>query len=70
MPPRDYVRPDFRDSIPVLYDIEADPGETNNLRRFNPDVVNQIEETDRPVQIERVTSRRYRGKPRALSAGC
>ena len=43
MPPRDYVRPGFRDSIPVLYDIEADPGETNSRRRFNPDVLNQIE---------------------------
>ena len=43
MPARDYVRLGFRDSIPVLYDIETDPGETNNLRRFNPDVVNQIE---------------------------
>lgn len=38
-----YVRPGFRDSVPVLYDIEADPGETNSLRRFNPDVVSQIE---------------------------
>jgi arylsulfatase A-like enzyme len=33
-----YVRPGFRDSIPVLYDLEADPGETNTLRRFNPDI--------------------------------
>ena len=38
-----YVRPGFRDSIPVLYDIEADPGETNTLRRFNPDVVTLLE---------------------------
>lgn len=38
-----YVRPGFRDSIPVLYDLEADPGETNTLRRFNPDVVNTLE---------------------------
>ena len=38
-----YVRPGFRDSVPVLYDLEADPGETNSLRRFNPDVVSQIE---------------------------
>jgi arylsulfatase A-like enzyme len=38
-----YVRPGFRDSIPVLYDIEADPGETNSLRRFNPDVVSTLE---------------------------
>lgn len=38
-----YVRPGFRDSVPVLYDLEADPGETNSLRRFNPEVVSQIE---------------------------
>lgn len=38
-----YVRPGFRDSVPVLYDIEADPGETNTLRRFNPDVVTTLD---------------------------
>ena len=27
-----YIRPGFRDSVPVLYNIEADPGETRNLR--------------------------------------
>jgi arylsulfatase A-like enzyme len=38
-----YVRPGFRDSVPVLYDIEADPGETNTLRRFNPDIVTALD---------------------------
>jgi len=38
-----YVRPGFRDSIPVLYDLEADRGETNTLRRFNLDVVATLE---------------------------
>lgn len=38
-----YVRPGFRDSVPVLYDLEADPGESNNLRRFNIDLVAQLE---------------------------
>ena len=38
-----YVRPGFRDSIQLLYDLEADPGETNSLRRFNLDIVNQLE---------------------------
>lgn len=33
-----YIRPGFRDSVPVLYDLEADPGETNNLRRVQPDI--------------------------------
>lgn len=38
-----YVRPGFRDSVPVLYDLEADPGETNTLRRFNPDLVTALD---------------------------
>ena len=38
-----YVRPGFRDSIPVLYDLEADPGETNTLRRFNPDITTALD---------------------------
>ena len=38
-----YVRPGFREAVPVLYDIEADPGETNTLRRFNPDIVNTLD---------------------------
>ena len=38
-----YVRPGYRDSVPVLYDLEADPGETNSLRRFNLDLVNTLE---------------------------
>ena len=38
-----YIRAGFRDSIPVLYDIEADPAETNSLRRFNPDIVNLLD---------------------------
>ncbi len=38
-----YVRPGFRDSIPVLYDLEADPGETNTIRRFNLDTVNLLD---------------------------
>jgi arylsulfatase A-like enzyme len=38
-----YVRPGFRDSIPVLYDLENDPGETNTLRRFNLDIVTLLE---------------------------
>lgn len=38
-----YVRPGFRDSVPVLYDIEADPGETNSLRRARPDIASQLE---------------------------
>jgi len=38
-----YVRPGFRDSVPVLYDIEADPGETTNLRRQNPDMVTTLD---------------------------
>ena len=38
-----YVRPGFRDSVPVLYDIVADPGETNSLRRFNPDLVSALD---------------------------
>jgi arylsulfatase A len=38
-----YVRPGFRDSVPVLYDIEADPGETTNLRRINPDLVTTLD---------------------------
>ena len=37
-----YVRPGFRDSVPVLYDLEADPGETNNLRRQQPDIATQL----------------------------
>ncbi len=38
-----YVRPGFRDSIPILYDLEADPGETNTVRRFNLDIVALLE---------------------------
>ena len=38
-----YIRPGFRDSIPILYDIEADPGETNTVRRFNPDIAALLE---------------------------
>jgi len=38
-----YVRPGFRDSVPVLYDIEADPGELNSLRRAHPDVATRLE---------------------------
>jgi arylsulfatase A-like enzyme len=38
-----YVRPGFRDSIPVLYDLEADPGETTTLRRFNPELVTALD---------------------------
>lgn len=38
-----YVRPGFRDSVPVLYDIVADPGETNSVRRFNPDMANTLD---------------------------
>ena len=37
-----YVRPGFRDSIPVLYDLETDPGETNTVRRFNLDIESQL----------------------------
>ncbi len=38
-----YVRPGFRDSVPVLYDIEADPSELNSLRRFQPEIVTQLD---------------------------
>ncbi|MBX7187287.1 MAG: sulfatase-like hydrolase/transferase [Vicinamibacteria bacterium] len=38
-----YVRPGFRDALPVLYDIESDPGETNSLRRFNPEVATALD---------------------------
>jgi arylsulfatase A-like enzyme len=38
-----YVRAGFRDSVPVLYDIESDPGETNTVRRFNPEIVSQLD---------------------------
>lgn len=38
-----YVRPGFRDSVPVLYDIEADPGELNSLRRVHPEIASQLE---------------------------
>jgi len=38
-----YVRPGFRDSIPVLYDLEADPAETNSLRRFFPETATALE---------------------------
>jgi arylsulfatase A len=38
-----YVRPGFRDSTPVLYDLDADPGEANSLRRFNPDLITTLE---------------------------
>jgi len=37
-----YIRPGFRDSVAVLYDLEADPGETNNVRRFNTDLATQL----------------------------
>lgn len=38
-----YVRPGFRDSVPVLYDIEADPGELNSLRRAHPEIAARLE---------------------------
>lgn len=38
-----YVRPGFRDSVPVLYDIEADPGEQNSLRRTHPEIAARLE---------------------------
>lgn len=38
-----YVRPGFRDSVPVLYDLEADPGEMNSLRRARPEIASQLE---------------------------
>jgi arylsulfatase len=38
-----YVRPGFRDSVPVLYDLEADPGEENSLRRQRSDIAAQLE---------------------------
>jgi arylsulfatase len=38
-----YVRPGFRDTVPVLYDIEADPGELNSLRRVHQDVAARLE---------------------------
>jgi arylsulfatase A len=38
-----YVRPGFRDSVGVLYDLEADPAETNSLRRSNPEIVAALE---------------------------
>jgi len=38
-----YVRAGFRDAVPVLYDLEADPGETNSVRRFNPELVAALE---------------------------
>jgi arylsulfatase A-like enzyme len=38
-----YIRPGFRDSVPILYDLENDPGETNTVRRFNLDIANLLE---------------------------
>jgi arylsulfatase A len=38
-----YVKPGYRDSIPVLYDLEADPAETNNLRRHEINTMNALE---------------------------
>lgn len=38
-----YVKPGYRDSVPVLYDLEADPGELNNLRRYEINTLNALE---------------------------
>jgi arylsulfatase A-like enzyme len=38
-----YLRGGFWNPAAALYDVEADPGETNDLRRTRPEVAEQLE---------------------------
>ncbi len=39
-----YLRPGFWNTSPTLFDLEADPGETNNLVPSRPDLAKQLEQ--------------------------
>ena len=38
-----YLRPGFWNPFPALYDVEADPGEANDLRQARPDLAEQLD---------------------------
>jgi uncharacterized sulfatase len=38
-----YMRPGFWNTQPSLYDLDADPGERNDLRASRPDLVKQLD---------------------------
>ena len=42
--PWKYLRAGFWNPVPALYDVEADPGETNDLGKARPDLARQLDE--------------------------